>query len=146
MVIGKAGRHVPETTASEHILGYSLFNDGSVHERQKHSIYAGKNFAGSGSWGSWIVTANEIENILALILTTMLNGEQVQHTTGDQMIYSIATQISYASNLFPLEVGDVIATSSPDGSGISRLPKRYLRSSDLLEISVSGIGTRRNAV
>ena len=51
VVIGKAGRHIPETTASEHILGYSLFNDGSVREWQKHSIYAGKNFAGSGSWG-----------------------------------------------------------------------------------------------
>ena len=70
----------------------------------------------------------------------------MQHTTADQMIYSIASQISYASNLFPLEVGDVIAASSPDGSGISRLPKRYLRSGDLSEISVSEIGTLRNAV
>jgi len=129
-----------------HVLGYSIFNDGSVRDWQKHSIYAGKNFSGSGSWGPWITTADEIKNPATMSLTTHLNGQQMQNTTADQMIYSIAAQISYASHLYELQPGDIIATGSPDGTGGSRTPKRYLQEGDLLEIAVSGIGLLQNNI
>jgi len=140
VIIGTGGRHITADDAMTHVMGYSIFNDGSVRDWQKHSIYAGKNFSGSGSWGPWITTADEIKNPATMSLTTHLNGQQMQNTTADQMIYSIAAQISYASHLYELQPGDIIATGSPDGTGGSRTPKRYLQEGDLLEIAVSGIG------
>ena len=146
VIIGTAGRHIAKDDAMAHVLGYSILNDGSVRDWQKHSIYAGKNFTGSGSWGPWITTADEITNPTAMTLTTDLNHQRMQSTTADQMIYSIAAQISYASQLYKLRPGDIIATGSPDGTGGSHTPKRYLRSGDLLEITVSGIGTLQNTI
>tara|TARA_B100000780_G_scaffold18058_1_gene11798 strand:- start:406 stop:1251 length:846 start_codon:yes stop_codon:yes gene_type:complete len=146
VIIGTSGRHITADDAMTHVLGYSIFNDGSVRDWQKHSIYAGKNFSGSGSWGPWITTADEIKNPATMSLTTHLNGQQMQNTTADQMIYSIAAQISYASHLYELQPGDIIATGSPDGTGGSRTPKRYLQEGDLLEIAVSGIGLLQNNI
>ena len=146
VIIGTGGRHITADDAMTHVLGYSIFNDGSVRDWQKHSIYAGKNFSGSGSWGPWITTADEIKNPATMSLTTHLNGQQMQNTTADQMIYSIAAQISYASHLYELQPGDIIATGSPDGTGGSRTPKRYLQGGDLLEIAVSGIGLLQNNI
>jgi 2-keto-4-pentenoate hydratase/2-oxohepta-3-ene-1,7-dioic acid hydratase in catechol pathway len=146
VIIGTGGRHITADDAMTHVMGYSIFNDGSVRDWQKHSIYAGKNFSGSGSWGPWITTADEIKNPATMSLTTHLNGQQMQNTTADQMIYSIAAQISYASHLYELQPGDIIATGSPDGTGGSRTPKRYLQEGDLLEITVSGIGLLQNNI
>jgi 2-keto-4-pentenoate hydratase/2-oxohepta-3-ene-1,7-dioic acid hydratase in catechol pathway len=132
--------------ALNHVLGYSIFNDGSVREWQKHSIYAGKNFANSGSWGPWITTTESLPPVEEMALTVNLNGETVQSAFGREMIFNVAQQIAYASSLFSLHPGDVIATGSPDGTGGSRTPKRYLQKEDVLSISVSGVGTISNTI
>ena len=146
VVIGKTARHVTPVQAVDHVLGYAPFNDGSVREWQKHSIYAGKNFANSGSWGPWIATADDLPPVEDLHLTVTLNGKTMQSAYGQEMIFSLPEQIAYASSLFTLYPGDVIATGSPDGTGGSRIPKRYLRANDVLTISIQGIGTLSNAV
>ena len=146
VVIGKTARHVTPVQAEDHVLGYAPFNDGSVREWQKHSIYAGKNFANSGSWGPWIATADDLPPVEDLHLTVTLNGKTMQSAYGQEMIFSLPEQIAYASSLFTLYPGDVIATGSPDGTGGSRVPKRYLRANDVLTISIQGIGTLSNAV
>ena len=146
VVIGKTARHVTPVQAVDHVLGYAPFNDGSVREWQKHSIYAGKNFANSGSWGPWIATADDLPPVEDLHLTVTLNGKTMQSAYGQEMIFSLPEQIAYASSLFTLYPGDVIATGSPDGTGGSRVPKRYLRAHDVLTISIQGIGTLSNAV
>ena len=146
VVIGKTARHVTPVQAVDHVLGYAPFNDGSVREWQKHSIYAGKNFANSGSWGPWIATADDLPPVEDLHLTVTLNGKTMQSAYGQEMIFSLPEQIAYASSLFTLYPGDVIATGSPDGTGGSRVPKRYLRANDVLTISIQGIGTLSNAV
>ena len=145
VVIGKTARHVTPVQAVDHVLGYAPFNDGSVREWQKHSIYAGKNFAISGSLGPWIATADDLPPVEDLHLTVTLNGETMQSAYGHEMIFSLPEQIAYASSLFTLYPGDVIATGSPDGTGGSRVPKRYLRANDVLTISIQGIGTLSNA-
>ena len=81
-----------------------------------------------------------------MILQTRLNGVLMQDTTADQMIFSVAEIISYISHLMPLSPGDIIATGSPDGTGGSRTPPRFLRQGDVVEVFVSGIGTLRNPV
>ncbi|MDG1131002.1 MAG: fumarylacetoacetate hydrolase family protein, partial [Paracoccaceae bacterium] len=91
-------------------------------------------------------TADEIADPQALELSTRLNGELVQNALAAEMIYTIAEQIVYASQITTLEPGDVIATGSPDGTGGSRTPRRFLRAGDRLEVSVSGVGTLMNDV
>ena len=145
-VIGKTARHVTPDQALDHVLGYTPFNDGSVRDWQRHSIYAGKNFANSGSWGPWITTADALPPVEDLLLTVSLNGDTMQSAYGREMIFSLPEQIAYASSLFTLHPGDVIATGSPDGTGGSRTPKRYLNPGDVLSITVQGIGTLSNTV
>lgn len=146
VVIGKTARHVTAAQAMDHVLGYAPFNDGSVRDWQKHSIYAGKNFANSGSWGPWVTTADALPRVEDLHLTVTLNGDMMQSAYGREMIFSLPEQIAYASSLFTLHPGDVIATGSPDGTGGSRTPKRFLKPNDLLAVAVQGVGTLSNPV
>ena len=146
VVIGKLARDISVDDALDYVLGYSIFNDGSVREWQKHTIYAGKNFANSGAWGPWITTADALPPVEKMELNVSLNGQMVQSAFGHEMIFSLAQQVSYVSSLFTLRPGDVIATGSPDGAGGSRKPKRYLQEGDAVSMSVTGIGTLSNRV
>lgn len=146
LVIGKHGRHIAQERALDYIAGYTIMNDGSVRGWQKHSVHAGKNFANSGACGPWMVTADEIADASAMTLTTRLNGEVVQNTTACEMIFSIPELIAYISHTIDLRPGDLIATGSPEGSGGSRQPQRFLRTGDTLDIEVSGVGVLRNRV
>ena len=121
-------------------------NEGSVRGWQRHSVNAGKNFRRSGSSGPWMVTADEIADPSAMELTTKLNGETVQNTTVAKMIFDIPTMVNYVSEIFDLAPGDIISTGSPEGSGGSRIPQRFLKVGDELEITWSGVGTLRNKV
>ena len=146
LVIGKHGRHIPQERALDYIAGYTIMNDGSVRGWQKHSVHAGKNFANSGACGPWMVTADEIADPSAMTLITRLNGEIVQNTTASEMIFSIPELIAYISHTIDLRPGDLIATGSPEGSGGSRQPQRFLRIGDTLDIEVSGVGVLHNRV
>lgn len=146
VVIGRTARRVTADHAMSHVLGYSAFNDGSVRDWQKHSVYAGKNFARSGAWGPWITTSDELPPPSDLELTVTLNGKLVQHAFGREMIFSVAKQIAYASKIFTLRPGDVIATGSPDGTGGSRSPKRFLTPGDTVTVSVGAACTLINSV
>src|SRR3712207_1896083 len=97
VVIGKAGRHIPEARAMEHVAAYACFNDGSVRDFQKHSVTAGKNFPNTGPLGPWLVTVDEIPDPAALTLVTRVNGQEMQRTSTGDMIFSIPALISYIS-------------------------------------------------
>ncbi|MFK7802423.1 MAG: fumarylacetoacetate hydrolase family protein [Anaerolineae bacterium] len=146
LVIGKRGRHISAEDAFDHIAGYTIMNDGSVRGWQKHSVHAGKNFANSGGCGPWMVTADEIADPFAMTLQTRLNGELVQDTVATEMVFAIPKLIKYISHTIDLRPGDLIATGSPEGSGGSRTPQRFLKAGDHLAISVSGIGVLENSV
>ncbi len=146
LIIGKGGRHIAEADVLSHIAGYTCFLDGSVRDYQGHSVTAGKNFHRTGPLGPWMVTADEIPNPAALELTTRLNGEVVQNSTTDMLIYSIPNIVSYISDFTPLEPGDVIATGTPAGVGNGRTPKLFMKAGDTIEVEISGIGTLRNTV
>jgi len=146
LVIGKEGRHIAKEKAFDHIAGYTIMDDGSVRDWQKHSVTAGKNFFASGGCGPWMVTADEIANPVAMQLSTRLNGEEVQSTTVSEMIFDIPTMVNYVSTLIHLRPGDIISTGSPAGSGGSRQPQRFLVPGDELEIEWSGVGILRNKV
>jgi 2-keto-4-pentenoate hydratase/2-oxohepta-3-ene-1,7-dioic acid hydratase in catechol pathway len=146
VVIGRPGRHIPAARALEHVAAYTIFNDGSVRDYQKHSVTAGKNFPHTGPLGPWLVTADEIPDPAALTLTTRVNGEQRQHTSTGDMILSVPALIEYISGFTPLAPGDVIATGTPEGVAHARKPPAWLVPGDVVEIEISGIGTLRNPV
>jgi 2-keto-4-pentenoate hydratase/2-oxohepta-3-ene-1,7-dioic acid hydratase in catechol pathway len=148
VVIGRPGRDIPAERAWDHVAGYSIYNDVSVREWQFHAkqIASGKNFEGTGPFGPWLVTADEIEPGRALRLQTRLNGETVQDSHTGHMIFPVPRLIAYASTIFTLMPGDVIATGTPAGVGWSRKPQRFMKAGDIVEVEIEGIGTLRNPV
>lgn len=146
VVIGRGGRHIAAADAMAHVAGYTCFLDGSVRDFQQHSPTAGKNFDRSSSMGPWIVTSDEIPDPTALTLTTRLNGEIVQQSGVDKLIFDIPALIAYISQWTALEPGDVIATGTPAGVGSKRVPPRWLVPGDVIEVEIDGIGTLRNPV
>lgn len=148
VVIGTPGRDIAEADAWDHVAGYSCYNDASVREWQFHAkqIASGKNFEGTGAFGPWLVTADEIEPGRKLEITTRLNGEVVQSSDTGNLIFSIPTLINYASTIFTLVPGDVIVTGTPAGVGWSQKPPRYMQPGDTIEVEVEGIGVLRNPI
>jgi 2-keto-4-pentenoate hydratase/2-oxohepta-3-ene-1,7-dioic acid hydratase in catechol pathway len=148
VVIGKTGRHISEADALGHIAGYACYNEGSIRDWQRHTtqFLAGKTFAGTGAFGPWLVTADEIPDPNKLTLETRLNGQVVQNTTTDKLITSIPGLIAYCSAMLPLLPGDVIVTGTPGGVGLMRNPPLFMKPGDTVEVEVSGIGVLRNPV
>ncbi|WP_420625985.1 fumarylacetoacetate hydrolase family protein [Candidatus Poriferisodalis sp.] len=146
VIIGRAGRHIDIADALDHVGGYSVLNDGSVRDWQRHSVAAGKNFFRSGSMGPWITTADQIANPAALEVICRVNGEERQRAGVSEMIFSVAEIIAYMSRVMPLEPGDVIATGSPEGTGGSHEPPRWLVAGDEITFEVPGVGVLRNRV
>jgi 2-keto-4-pentenoate hydratase/2-oxohepta-3-ene-1,7-dioic acid hydratase in catechol pathway len=143
VVIGKAGRHIKPEHALDHIAGYTCFVDGSVRDFQKFSVTSGKNFPGTGPLGPWLVTTDEIPDPSKLTLTTRLNGQEVQHSTTDLLIYAIPQIIAFCSDFTALSPGDVIATGTPEGVGHHRKPPLWMKPGDTLEVEITGISTLR---
>lgn len=148
VVIGKAGRHIPADRAAEHVLGYSIVNEGSVRDYQNHTtqFWPGKSFERSGSMGPWIVTADEVGDIAAQHLTTRVNGNVEQHTPISDMAITVAGIIAYASTVITLQPGDVIATGTPGGVGRYRKPQLFLEPGMSVEVEITGIGTLSNGI
>ena len=147
LVMGEGGRHIPRHQALSKVFGYSVFNDGSVRDVQfQHSLTAGKNFYRSGAMGPWIVSAADIPDPTQLWLTTTLNGQRVQHSQTDDLIFDIPAIIEYISGITPLQAGDIIATGTPDGVGMARKPPLWLKPGDLIEVQISQIGCLSNGV
>ncbi len=148
VIIGKPGRRIAQEDALSHIVGYSCYNDGSVRDWQKHTaqFLPGKSFVGTGAFGPWMVTADEITDPTQLDLSTRLNGEVVQSSSTDLMINSIPVLIEYISTIFPLNPGDVIVTGTPGGVGARRTPPLFMHDGDVVEVEISQIGVLRNTV
>lgn len=148
-VIGTGGRHIPKERALDHVIGYSICNEGSVRDFQfKSSQWAmGKNFDRSGSFGPHIVTADELPpGAAGLRIQCRLNGETVQDSDIDDLIFDIATLVTELSEVMTLEPGDVIVTGTPPGVGFVRTPPLFMKPGDVCEVEVEGIGVLRNGV
>jgi 2-keto-4-pentenoate hydratase/2-oxohepta-3-ene-1,7-dioic acid hydratase in catechol pathway len=148
VIIGKGGRDIPEHKAYEHVAGYACYNDGSVREWQFHAkqIASGKNFESTGGFGPWMVTADEIVPGRQLKLEVRLNGETIQSSHTGHMIFSIPKLINYASTIFTLVPGDVIATGTPAGVGWSKKPPRFMKPGDVCEVEIEAVGLLVNPI
>jgi 2-keto-4-pentenoate hydratase/2-oxohepta-3-ene-1,7-dioic acid hydratase in catechol pathway len=148
VVIGKGGRHITQADAWSHVAGYSIYNDVSVRDWQRHAqqIASGKNFVGTGPFGPWLVTPDEIGDPTKLKLETRVNGNVVQSSDTSMLIFSIPRLIEYSSTIFDLVPGDVIATGTPAGVGFTRKPPIFLKPGDVVEVEIENIGVLRNHV
>jgi 5-carboxymethyl-2-hydroxymuconate isomerase len=149
IVIGKAGRRIPEQQAESHIAGLTIMNEGTVRDWTRHgkfNVTQGKNWEASGSIGPWLVTASEFDGYDHLILTTRVNGEQRQHDTTANLMFPFRHLIHYVSIFTRLRPGDLISTGTPVGAGVRFDPPKFLQPGDIVEIEVPGIGTLLNTV
>ena len=148
VIIGRPGRAIAREEAMDHVAGFSIFNDASVRDWQRHSsqFTPGKNFPGSGGFGPALVTPDEIADLGAVRVQTRLNGELVQDQPTSDMLWGVPELIEYLSAFTPLGPGDVIVTGTPGGVGDARTPPLYLRPGDIVEVSTGPIGILRNPV
>ena len=149
IVIGKAGRHIPESAALDHIAALTLCNEGTIRDWVRHAkfnVTQGKNFDSTGSLGPWIVPYTREEQIADIRLTTRVNGELRQDDRTIRLIFGFRYLINYISTFATLVPGDVIVTGTPTGAGARFDPPRYLEPGDVVEIEAEGVGVLRNGV
>lgn len=148
VIIGTGGRRIPAEKALEHVAGYSCYNDGSIRDFQRHTFQftPGKNFPGTGSFGPWMVTGDEIGDPSALTLETRLNGEVMQAAPISDLVFDVPALVAYLSLWTPLSPGDVIITGTTGGVGAFREPPVWMKDGDTIEVEISGIGTLTNPV
>ncbi len=148
IIIGKAGRYISRDEALSHVAGYAIYNDGSVRDFQRHThqFTPGKNFPGTGAFGPWMMTPDELGPLPDLRIQTRLNGQVVQDATFGQMIFDIARQIEYCSSFTRLEAGDVIASGTPGGVGAKRNPPLWMKPGDVVEVEIDRLGILRNPI
>ena len=148
-IIGVGGRHIKEQDALTHVLGYSIFNDASIRDYQKKSPQwtIGKNFDGTGAFGPWLVTADDLPpGGTGLHIQTRLNGTVVQDASTDDMVFSVARLISILSEAITLSPADIIVTGTPAGVGMARNPPLFMKHGDVCEVEIEGIGILSNSV
>jgi len=148
VIIGKRARHISEADAFSIVAGYACYNDGSIRDWQRHTIQflPGKNFVGTGGFGPWMVTPDEVPNILTANLFTRLNGKVMQHATIDDLLFNIPQIIAYSSTFTELVPGDVIVTGTTSGVGAYHEPPIWMKEGDVVEVEIDGIGTLRNPI
>lgn len=148
LVIGKEAHRVKAADALNYVAGYTCFMDGSIRDWQNHSgqFTPGKNFHGSGSFGPWLVSADEIPDPAALNLETRLNGEVMQQAPVSDLKFDVPALIEYCSTFAKLQPGDVISTGTPGGVGFARKPPVWLKDGDTIEVEVDGVGVLSNPV
>lgn len=149
VVIGREALYVSEDEALDHVAGYCTINDVSERSFQIErggQWIKGKSAPSFGPIGPWLVTADEVPDPQGLRLSLDLNGERVQDSSTDDMIFSVAQIVSYMSRFMKLIPGDVIATGTPSGVGMGMKPQRFLRPGDVVTLRVEGLGEQRQEV
>lgn len=148
VVIGRPCRGVTPEEALEYVFGYTIINDVTARDLQrKHQQwFLGKGLDTFCPVGPYVVTKDEVEDPQDIEVMTKVNGEVRQQASTKLMMHSIASQISVISQGMTLNPGDVLATGTPQGVGMGFKPPRLLKKGDVVEISISGIGTLKNRV
>ena len=131
------------------MAGYSCSNDGSVCEYQRRTIQwtMEKNFDNTGSIGPVFVTADELPTgAKGLKIECRLNGETVQSSNTDMMMFPVLETLVYLTEGITLEPGDIILMGTPSGVGHARKPPLWMQDGDVVEVEIENIGLSRNQI
>jgi acylpyruvate hydrolase len=147
-VIGERCKDVPLDRATDVIAGYTLLNDLSArdHQFKTPQWMPGKVFNGAAPCGPALVTPDEAGPPDGIDIGTRLNGEEMQHSNTADLIHSIPVLVEYLSGLMTLEAGDIVATGTPEGVGMGRDPKLWLKPGDELEVFSEQLGSLRTTI
>jgi acylpyruvate hydrolase len=142
VVFQEAGKHISRETAFDHIFGYVIVHDVSARDVQfaDGQWVRGKSYDTFAPCGPYLVTADEIHDPQNLSIQTMVNGETLQDSNTREMIFDIPYQISYLSEGFTFQAGDLLATGTPHGVGVFRNPQVFLEDGDEIVIEIEGLG------
>jgi 2-keto-4-pentenoate hydratase/2-oxohepta-3-ene-1,7-dioic acid hydratase in catechol pathway len=134
--------------ALEYVAGYTVGNDVSVRDWQRHTpqFVMGKGFDTHGPTGPWLVTRDEVPDPGNLDIRTWVNGEVKQQSNTSLMIFSVGALIEYLSTAFTLQPGDILFTGTPAGVGFARTPPEFLKAGDVVRIEIGGVGVLENPV
>jgi 2-keto-4-pentenoate hydratase/2-oxohepta-3-ene-1,7-dioic acid hydratase in catechol pathway len=149
VVIGTRGRRIPKDRALAHVAGYCCANDVSARNAQLglgDQWLRGKSFDTFCPIGPWIVSADEIPDPQAVKLRCRVDGILRQDGNTADMIFDVATLVSYISDAFTLEPGDLILTGTPSGVAMGQHPAPWLQPGQLCEVEIPGIGTIANRI
>jgi 2-keto-4-pentenoate hydratase/2-oxohepta-3-ene-1,7-dioic acid hydratase in catechol pathway len=148
VVIGRKAHAVSREDAMAYVAGYVVFNDVSERRWQfaDGQWTRGKSCDTFSPNGPYLVTCDEVPDPSDLLITTRVNGEVMQDSSTEQLIFSIPELISYLSQSFSFYPGDIIATGTPPGVGFSRKPPRFLQEGDLVEVEIERVGKIANRV
>ncbi len=148
-VIGTKAKNVTKRDALSHVAGYCLVNDVSERENQIErggQWVKGKSHDTFGPVGPWLVTSDEVGNAGKLGIWLELNGERMQDGTTKNLIFNIATIVSYVSQFITLMPGDLVCTGTPAGVGLGMKPQRFLKPGDVMHLGIDGLGTQTQKV
>ena len=148
VVIGRRAKHVSADRAYDYVLGYTAFNDISARDFQfsDGQWQRGKSCDTFAPMGQTIVTTDTITDPHKLSIKLVLNGETMQDSNTDQLIFGVPALIEFLSQSITLEPGDVIATGTPPGVGFARTPPVFLKPGDRMEVLIEGMGGLGNPV
>jgi acylpyruvate hydrolase len=146
VVIGSRVRRADEATAAAAIAGYTVLNDVSMRDWQNRTLQwlQGKSFENSTPVGPVLATVDEVP--ASARITTEVDGELLQDGRIDDLVFGPTAIVSYISQIFPLDPGDIVATGTPGGVGHARTPPRYLAPGQVVVTTIEGIGSLRNTV
>jgi 2-keto-4-pentenoate hydratase/2-oxohepta-3-ene-1,7-dioic acid hydratase in catechol pathway len=147
-VIGKGGYRIKAADWREHVYGYTMVNDVSARDVQFASSQwsMSKSFPTFCPMGPAIVTADEIADPHKLKIELAIDGEVLQSSNTNELIFGVPQLVEYLSSITPLETGDVISTGTPGGVGMARKPPRWLKPGDTVTVTVEGLGALTNPV
>jgi len=148
VVIGRSAKNVSVDRALDYVLGYTCFNDVSARDFQfaDGQWQRGKSCDTFAPMGQTIVTTDEIPDPHKLSIKLLLNGNAMQDSNTDQLIFGVPRLIEFLSETITLEPGDVIATGTPSGVGFARKPPVFLRPGDVMQVHIEGIGELGNPI
>lgn len=148
VVVAAGGRDIPRERAWDAIAGIAVGQDISDRALQMATqppqFNLGKSRRNFSPFGPWLVDARDVANRDAMQMRCTLNGDEVQKTVTDDLIFSVPDIVAYLSGIVQLLPGDVIYTGTPAGVGGSRKPPVFLKPGDVLETTIEGIGTTVN--
>lgn len=148
VVIGRRTSQIAAEDSYAHVLGYTNLNDVSARDFQfaDGQWQRGKSCDTFAPMGTYIATTDEIPDPQALSIKLRLNGETMQDSSTDQLIFGVPELVSFLSQTITLEPGDVIATGTPPGVGFARKPPVYIHDGDRMEVEIEGLGILENPV
>ena len=148
-VVGKEAKYIKEEDAQDHIFGYCLVNDVSEREFQIEKLgqwVKGKSADTFGPIGPYLVTKDEIPDVQNINLSLDVNGKRMQTGNTNNMIFNINYILSYLSNFMSLQAGDIVTTGTPPGVGMGMKPQVFLKSGDVMKLTVDYLGEQKQTV